>query len=132
MKYKQPPTHWVGGPQTKVTVLQRLTHGSESSEPHARSPHLGIWHWEQEPLEHLSLRATGDCAQEFHGTGENGDSTLEKCTQAFMCIGSQGKAETSQASRSDLPVILGGSPGKTEGDCGSLRGEGHWKQRSLE
>ena len=34
------------------------------------------------------------CAQELQGTVGNRDFTLEKLTQAFMCTGSQGKAET--------------------------------------
>lgn len=37
-----------------------------------------------------------------------------------MCSASQGKAEIPWKSGSDLPVVLGGVPGKTEGDCGSL------------
>ena len=81
------PTDW------KVTILQRLTHGSESSETHVMFPFLGIWHWEEEPSEHLALRASGAFAQELYRTGENEESTLEKCTQAFVCTGSQGKAE---------------------------------------
>ena len=61
--------------------------------------------------------------RELHGTGRNGDSILERCTQAFMCTGSHGKAETPQESGSDLTAILGGSPVKTRGDCGSLWGK---------
>ena len=85
----------------------------ESSEPYIRSPPLGIRHWEEEPQEHLALRASGACAQELHSTGGNRDSILERCTQAFMCTASQGKAETSKEYRSHLTVVLGRSPGKT-------------------
>ena len=42
-----------------------------------------------------------------------GAPLLKKRTQAFICTGSQGKAETPQESGSDLSVVLGGSPGKT-------------------
>ena len=35
----------------------------------------------------------------------------------------QGKAETPQESGLDLPTVLGGSPGKTGDDCGSLLGK---------
>ena len=56
-------------------------------EPHVWSPHLGIWHWEKEPLEHLALKARGACVQELHRTGGNGDPFLERCTQAFMYTG---------------------------------------------
>ena len=41
-----------------------------------------------------------------------------------MCTGSQVKAETLWESVSDLTAVLGGSPGKTGGDCGTLSGEG--------
>ena len=82
------PTDW------KVTILQRLTHGSESSEAQARFPHLGTLHWEKEPPEHLAMKASGASAQELHGTGGNGDPILERHIQVFISIGSQGKAET--------------------------------------
>ena len=95
----------MGSPQTgKELLSQRLTYRSESSEPHIGSPRLGIWHWEKEPPEHLALKANGACAQEFHGTGENGDPIFERRTQAFMCTGSQSKAEVPQKSGSDLTV----------------------------
>ena len=82
------PTDW------KVTLSKRLIHGSKSSESHVRFPSLGTWHWEEEPLEHLVLRDSGACVQELLGTGENTHSILERCTQAFMCTGYQGKVET--------------------------------------
>ena len=78
-----------------ITVLQRLTYKSESSEPHIKFPHLGIRHWEKEPPEHQALKASGVCVQELHGTGGNRDPILERHTQTFMCIGSQGKVKTS-------------------------------------
>ena len=81
------PTEW------KVTVSQRLTYRSESSQPHFKSPHLGIWHWEKESPEHLALKASGACVQELYGTGGNGDPILERCTKTFTCTGSQGKAK---------------------------------------
>ena len=59
---------------------------------------------------------------ERHRTGAHRDSTPEKCTQGFVCTGSQGRAETPQESGSDLPVVLGGSPGKTGCGCGPLGG----------
>ena len=46
----------------------------------------------------------------------------ERCTQAFMSNGSQGEGGAPQESGSDLTAVLGGSPGKTGGDCGSLQG----------
>ena len=32
---------------------------------------LGIWHWEEEPLELLALKANRACAQEVYRTGGN-------------------------------------------------------------
>ena len=81
------PTDW------KASILQRFIHGSEYSEPHDRFSCLGIWH-QEETLEHLVLRASWAYVQEHYMTWGNIDSTLERYTQAFMCTGSQGKAET--------------------------------------
>ena len=92
MQYKQPHTSQVGSPTDwKLTGSQRLTYRSESSEPHIKLSHVGIWHWEKEPLEHLALKASGACAQELHKTGGNRDPILERCTQAFMCPGHREK-----------------------------------------
>ena len=55
--------------------------------------------------------------------GGNGDSDLERCTQTFMCTGSQGKVKPPQEPGSGLTAVLGGSPEKTGGDCGSLWGK---------
>ena len=97
----------------KVTASQRLTYRSESSEPHVKSPCLGIWHWEKEPLEHLALKASGACVQELHRTGGNGDPILKRRTQTFTCTGSQGKAKSPWESGSNLTAVLGEHPGKT-------------------
>ena len=84
---------------------------------------MGIWHWEKEPPEYLALKATGACARERHETEGNGDPILERCMWAFVCTGSQGKAEAPWESGLDLTAVLGGSPGKTGGDCGLLWGK---------
>ena len=87
------PTGWAAH-RLESNCITDTHHRSESSEPHVRSPCLGIWHWEKESLEHLELKASGACAQECHGTGGNKEPILERHTQIFMCTGSQGKAET--------------------------------------
>ena len=84
---------------------------------------MGIWHWEKELLEHLALKASGACAQELHRTGGNRDPILERCTWTFMCLGSQGRVEALWESGLDLTAVLGGSLGKTGGDCGLLWGK---------
>ena len=48
-----------------------FSHRSESSEPHIRLPSLRIWHWDEQPPEHLALKASGCLVQEFHRTGGN-------------------------------------------------------------
>ena len=75
--------------------------------------HVGIWHWEKEPPEHLALKASGACVQELHGTRGNRDLILKRCTKTFTCTGSQGRARSPQASGSNLTAVLGGHPGKT-------------------
>ena len=57
--------------------------------------------WEEKYLEHLALKASRTCTQEFHQTGGNGDSTLERHTQVSMCTGSRAK-QTPWESGSDL------------------------------
>ena len=68
----------------KVTVSQRLTYRREHSKVHVRFPHLGIWIWEKEPLEQLTLKASGACAQEVQRSVGNSDVILERYTQAFI------------------------------------------------
>lgn len=81
-----------------------------------------MWHW-KDTLEYLALRGRGACVQQLYRTWRNGDSTLERRTQAFMGSGSQGKAEILKEHGSDLPAVLEGSPGKTGCDCGLLWGK---------
>ena len=60
---------------------------NESSKPHVRFPSLGVRHWEEDPSENLTLKAS-------HRTGGG--------TQDFICTGSQGKAVgTTQESGSE-------------------------------
>ena len=45
------PTNW------RITIVWRFSHWSESSEPHVGLPSLRVW--EDNPPEHLSLKANG-------------------------------------------------------------------------
>ena len=101
------PTDW------KLTGPQRLTSRGESSGPHFKLFHVGIWHREKEPLEHLTSKASGACAQELHRTGGNGDPILKRRTQTFTCTGSQGRVRSLQEPGSNLTAVLGGHPGET-------------------
>lgn len=87
----------------------------KNSNPQVMFPSLGVWHWEEEPLETLVLKASGACAQMLHRTGGNRDSTPGGCTQVFMCSGSQGKEGTPQESGFNIPMDLGGSSEKEGG-----------------
>ena len=82
------PTDW------KLTGSQRLIYMRETSKPHIKPSHVGMWHWEKEPLEHQALKASGAWGQELHGTRGNGDPILKSHTHTFMCTGSQGKAKS--------------------------------------
>ena len=42
------PINW------KIIISQMLSHMSESLEPHITLPSLGVWHWKEEPPEHLA------------------------------------------------------------------------------
>ena len=83
LQYKH--SHILDGQPTelKITISQRLSQRRESSEPHLRFPILGVWHWEEEPPEHLALKASGACAQELHRTGENRDSHSWRAHKSF-------------------------------------------------
>ena len=92
MPYNQPHTSWVGSvTDWKLTGSQRLTYRNERSEPHIKLSHVGIWHWEKEPLEHLALKASGACVQELHGTGGNGDPFLKGAHRRSRALGPRGK-----------------------------------------
>ena len=51
---------------------------------------LEVWH-QEEPSEHLALKATGAWVQEFYRTRGNRDSPLGGCTQSFLCTGALGR-----------------------------------------
>ena len=83
------PTNW------RIIILQKFSHESESSEPHVRLASLKVWHWEEEPPDHLVLKARGSWLQEYHRTGGNRDSTLGGWTQVPVHTGSQRKSSDS-------------------------------------
>ena len=81
------PTNW------RIIILQTFSHRSESSEPHIRPPpQTGIQHQEEEPPEHLALKASRARFQELHKIGGNRDLTLEGHTQNLMCAGTKSKS----------------------------------------
>ena len=92
MQYKQPHNSGVGSlTDWKVTVSQRLTYRSESSEPHIKLPCLGIWHWEKEPLEHLALKARGLVHRSSTGLGEMDTSFLKGTHRLSRALGLRAK-----------------------------------------
>lgn len=58
--YNQIP-YPLGEPPTnrRITILQKFSYRSESSEPRVRLPSLGVWHQEEETPECLALKASG-------------------------------------------------------------------------
>ena len=67
----------------------------ESSEPHVRLPSLGVRHQEEEPPEHLNLKASGVWLQELHRTWGERNSTVRRHTKHFMCTTTQRKRSDS-------------------------------------
>ena len=67
----------------------------------------------------------------LHRTGGNRDSTLRRCTQGFMCTGTEGKAVSPQKPGPDLRADLRGTPGEVGVGCGPIQGQGHWWWRPL-
>ena len=76
------------------------------------TPSPGVWHGEEEPPEHLALKASGAWLQEFHRNGGNRDFTLKVHTQNLTCTGPRAKAVIWQKPGLDLSAGLGGSPGE--------------------
>ena len=64
----------------KLTGSQRLTSRSESSEPHINLSHVGMKHWEKEPLEPLSMNDSGAGNKELQRTRGNRDTNLKRYT----------------------------------------------------
>ena len=75
----------------RVTVSQRLIYRSERSETHIKPSHMGIWHWEKEPLEHLALKAGGAGVQRVHWSGESGYTYLEGTHRLLHALGPRTK-----------------------------------------
>ena len=86
--------------------------------------------WEEEPPELLVLLSSRVCVHELHRTGVNRDSTLERCTQAFMCTGSQGKAEDSIGIWVKPAFSSWRISWENRGRL--IVGKGHWRQRPWE
>ena len=89
-----------------------------------------MWHWE-EPLEHLELRASGPCAQELHGTGKNGDSTLESAHRLSCALGPRAKQRFHRNLGQTCLQFLEDLLGK-QGVTMSCSGGRMWRQGSWE
>ena len=91
--YNKIPYPLGGWPQNwKKIISQRFSHMSGSSEPHIRLHPGSLALGEEEPPEHLALKASIAQVQELHRTRRNRHSTLGGGTQGFMCTGTHGKA----------------------------------------
>ena len=107
----------------KVTIQQRLTHGSESSETHVRFLPLGIWHREEEPLEHLALRASWVVLRNLMGLRKT-ETLLLTDTHRLSCAqGPRAKQRLHRNLGQTCLQLLEDLLGKQGGDCGSLCGK---------
>ena len=60
MQYNQIPHSPSGQPANwRINISQMFSHRSESSESHARLPSLKVKYYEEEPPDHLALKASG-------------------------------------------------------------------------
>ena len=116
------PTNW------KISIPQKFSYRSESSEPHDRLSSLVVWQQEEEPPENLALKARRVWSQELYRMGGNRNSTLGGHTEGLTCARTWGKMwwPRKGLSQTYLLVLEAG------GDCGSLWGQGHWQCSSGE
>ena len=105
------PSAWAAHRLQKNSISEAFP--QETSEPYSRCLSQGVWHGKEEPLGHMTLKASEACVQELHRTGGNGDPILKRRTQTFTCTEFQGKAKSPRESGSNLTAVLGGHPGKT-------------------
>lgn len=96
--------------------------------PMSGPPAWAVWHWEEEPQSIWHLRPAGIECKSSTRLRET-ESTPEEHTQGFTCTGSKDKAGTLWESRSNIPVDLGGPPGRQE--PGAVHwGVRHWRQKT--
>ena len=78
-----------GKPPRLETNRFTETYRSESSEPHIKSSHAGIWHWEKEPLEHPALKAS--VHRSSIGLGETEAPFLKGTHRLLRALGPKAK-----------------------------------------
>lgn len=78
-------------PKWKISIAERFSHGSETSEPHIRLPSLGVWHQEEDPPEHLAIKANRAYVQELYRAGENRISDSEGVYKVSHALGPREK-----------------------------------------
>jgi len=92
----------------------------------AGTPAWEVWYDEQEPPEHLALKARGAWSQEYHRTGGNRDPFLEDAYKVSCIPGPRAKVVTSQDPGPNLPAGLRGFSGDAGAGYGSLLGHKSW------
>ena len=86
---KRATTNW------KIIISQRFSDRSESSESHIRLPSQGVFHWEEEPPEHLALKAKGLDRRNSTRLGETERPPLGGTRKVSCTPGPREKAVTS-------------------------------------
>lgn len=67
-QYRIDPHPWVDNPQMgREPQVQKFFPRNKGSRPTLVSPAPGVPYWEDEPQEHLALKATGACVRENYG-----------------------------------------------------------------
>ena len=82
----------MGDSQTGKQVYHRgYPTGVWTSKPQVRLPNMEVWHWEEEPWEHLALKSSGPNRKNITELRETETPLLEG-TQGLVCTRTQGKA----------------------------------------
>ena len=82
-------------PNWKISISQKFSHRSESSESHIKLLSLGVWQWEEETPENLALKASRVWLQEFHRIEGNINTTLGGCSQGPVSTRTQWRKQWS-------------------------------------
>ena len=117
------PANW------KKILLWRFSHNSESSEPHFRLSILGFWHQEEDPPEHLALKANRAWVQEIHGPGKKGTLLLEGVHKVSHALGPREELWLHKSLDLTFLQVLVSFLKETVVSCGSHWWYGHWQWR---
>ena len=120
-----------GKPPRLETNWFTETYRSESSEPHIKSSHAGIWHWEKEPQSIWHWRPVGLVCRSSTGLGEMETPFLKGAHRLSRALGPRAKQSLHRNLGQTWLQFLEDILGK-QGWMWLVVREGHWKQSSQE